>query len=100
MQATLQQVPSAQWPDAQSPSTMQPNPFSFIPQLRMAHCWPAEHWALVVQLPSQRLSEGSQEYGAQGLLVLPEQAPFPSQVLTPDKPSPSQVPVLQTVSAT
>jgi hypothetical protein len=61
LQATLQQVPSAQCPDAQSLSSMQPNPFSFMPQLRTAHCWPAEHWALVVQVPSHRLLVGSQE---------------------------------------
>jgi len=32
--------------------------------------------------------------------MLPEHAPFPSQVFTPDRPSPSQVPLLQTVSVT
>jgi len=32
--------------------------------------------------------------------MLPAQVPLPSQVLIPDKPSPSQVPVLQIVSAT
>lgn len=34
------------------------------------------------------------------MLVPPEHTPFPSQVFTPERPSPSQVPVLQTVSAT
>jgi len=44
--------------------------------------------------------EVSQEYGAHGLLMLPEQAPFPSQDFMPDNPSPSQAPVSQIVPAT
>ena len=61
LQATLQQVPSEQYPDAQSLSMVHSKPFSFIPQLRTAQDCPAEHWALVAQLASQRLLPGSQE---------------------------------------
>jgi hypothetical protein len=100
LHATLQQVPSEQWPEAQSPSLLQAKPFSFMPQLRWAHCCPAAHWALLVQLPSHRLVVGSHEYGAQGRLMPPAHAPLPSQIFTPDSPSPSQMPVLQMVSAT
>jgi hypothetical protein len=37
-QATLQQTPSAQKPDAQSAATLQLAPFIFLPQLALTHC--------------------------------------------------------------
>jgi hypothetical protein len=49
LQATLQQTPSVQKPEVQSLSFAHLAPFSFKPQLRFTHCWPAMHWELVVQ---------------------------------------------------
>lgn len=52
-----------------------------------------------MQLSKHVLVAGLQEYGVHGLLVAPEQAPLPSQDLSPDSPSPSQVPLSQVVPA-
>ena len=49
-QATLQQTPSAQKPDAQSLPTLQVAPFIFLPQLLLTHCWPPAHWLDCVQV--------------------------------------------------
>ena len=59
-QATLQQTPSVQWPEVQSSSPLQVDPFIFLPQLLFTHCWPAAHWALVVQVVAHLLMPGSQ----------------------------------------
>jgi hypothetical protein len=61
LQATLQQTPSAQCPEAQSLSSAQSKLLSFKPQLRAVHCCPAEHSSLVVQLLWQRLLPGLHE---------------------------------------
>jgi hypothetical protein len=61
LQATLQHTPSEQCPDAQSLSLKQPELLSLRPQLRTVQLCPAEHWELVVQLPSHRLLVESQE---------------------------------------
>jgi hypothetical protein len=60
LQATLQQVPFAQCPEAQSASPWHPKPFNCGPQLRAEHCTLAEHCASVVQLDWHRLDFGSQ----------------------------------------
>jgi len=54
-QATLQQMLSAQKPDAQSPFTLHVAPFIFLPQLEPTHCWPATHWLDCVHVSKQAL---------------------------------------------
>jgi hypothetical protein len=50
LQATLQQTPSAQKPEAQSSGFWQAAPFMRGPQLPLTHWWPLTHWLLVVQV--------------------------------------------------
>lgn len=98
VQATLQQYPSAQWPEAQS--SLPPGhgkPFSFKPQRLAEQVWSAAQSELSVHCPAHWLVFGSHVYGAHGTLTSSEQEPLPSQALAFTTPSPSQVPFLQRV---
>jgi hypothetical protein len=75
----LQQTPSAQKPETQSPALVQGAAFIFLPQLPATHCWPGAHWLFCVQLPKHAPAVASQEYGAQMAVGLGLQRPLPSQ---------------------
>jgi hypothetical protein len=56
----LQQTPSTQKSEAQSPLVRQTAPLALLPHLSATHCFPATHWASVVQVVAQRLVADSQ----------------------------------------
>jgi hypothetical protein len=99
-QATAQQTPSEQKPDAHSPSFAQLEPFILGPQLPFTHCTPIAQSAFDVQDAKQSCLPGSHEYGAQTLASPAPQVPLPSQVLMFVTAAPSQVPGVQTVPMT
>jgi hypothetical protein len=78
-QATLQQTPSAQKPDAQSSAVLQGAPFIFLPQLPFTHCWPVAHWLVSVHDWKHAPAVPSQAYGAQIAVGLGLHWPLPSQ---------------------
>jgi len=52
-QARLHQTPSAQWPEAHSPSILHWAPFIFGPQLPPTHFWPVTQSASLAQVAKQ-----------------------------------------------
>jgi hypothetical protein len=60
LQATLQQTPSTQKPEAQSLASPQVAPLALLPHLSATHCWPAAQRASVAHVFAQRWVAGSQ----------------------------------------
>jgi hypothetical protein len=56
----LQQTPSTQKPEAQSPPVWQTAALALLPHRPATHCFPATHSASVVQVVAQRLVAGTQ----------------------------------------
>jgi hypothetical protein len=98
-QATLQQMPSAQKPEAQSVFALQVAPFIFKPQLEFTHCWLPAHWLVCVHESKQAPVVWSQENGAQMTVGPGRQRPMPSHAWAPTTASPSHMPGPQAVPA-
>jgi hypothetical protein len=96
-QATLQQRPSAQNPDAQSAFFAQRAPRGLGPQLPATHLMPFAQSPSVMHAVAHWLVEGSQPKGAQTVSGPGLQRPPESQTKTPPTCEPSQAPGLQTV---
>ena len=78
-QPTLQQTPSVQKPDAQSPSFEQTAPRGFSPQLPFTHVTPLTQSRSDRHVTTQAFVAGSQLYGAQIVAGPALQRPSPSQ---------------------
>jgi hypothetical protein len=99
LQATLQQTPSAQKPEAQSPFALQTAPRGLGPQLPATHLTPpaqslslehvAKHWPVFASHPK----------GAHTVAGPGRQRPSPSQTSTPVTDAPSHEPAAHTVPA-
>jgi hypothetical protein len=78
LQASAQQTPSAQKPEAHSAAVVHIWPFCLGPQLPLTHWWPIWQSALV----SHRLLQAppTQRKGGQSWIPCGRQAPWPSQV--------------------
>ena len=63
LQATLQQTPSAQWPEAHSASALHEAASIFTPQLPLRQVWPATQSASLEQPSKQAILVSSQEKG-------------------------------------
>jgi hypothetical protein len=92
LQATLQQRPSVQNPDAQSASAAQAAPRDFFPQLPFTHLTPSTQSVSPAQVGKQALVLASQLYGAQTVENPALHSPLPSQTSTPVTAAPVQVP--------
>jgi hypothetical protein len=91
-QATAQQTPSVQKPDAQSPSFAQLEPFILSPQLPFMHCTLGAQSASVVQAVEQSCLFASHEYGTHTLAAPATHVPLPSHVLMFVTAAPAQAP--------
>ena len=78
LQATLQQTPSAQWPEEHSESAWQEAPNIFGPQLPSLQVWPFTQSVSTEQVGKQALVELLQEKGAHTVDAAGLQVPFPS----------------------
>jgi hypothetical protein len=96
----LQQTPSLQKPDAQSPSFVQTAPRGLGPQLPFTHVIPSAQSTLDRQVTTHALVLASQLNGAQIVDGPALQRPCPSQTLTPMTAAPEHDPGLQIVPAT
>ena len=76
--AVSQQTPSAQWPLAQSVSTLQPRPLAFTPHEPLLQGMGALHCAELVQLVKHAVAP--QRKGAQSVVVPALQTPIPLHV--------------------
>ncbi len=99
-QATLQQKPSAQKPDAHCLDTVQTAPIGFRPQLPFTHLTLDAQSASDEQVEMQAFWLESQLNGAQTVAAPGVQAPAPSHTWMPATDAPSQVPARQTVPVT
>jgi len=99
-QPTLQQTPSAQKPEAQSPSLVQLAPDGLGPQLPFTHRVPATQSALDRHALMQARVAASQLNGAQIVAGPGLQWPTPSQTLTPTTDASAHAPALHTVPET
>src|SRR6185312_7651664 len=99
-QATLQQNPSAQKPDAHWAALEQAAPMGRLPQLPFTHLTLAAQSASEAQLVVQAPLRVSQLKGAQMVAGPGVQLPAPSQTRIPPSEAPLQVPGWQTVPAT
>jgi hypothetical protein len=99
-QPTLQQKPSVQKPDAQSPSFAQTAPRGLSPQLPLTQVTPLTQSRSERQVTTQAFVAGSQPYGAQIVAGPALQRPPPSQTLIPLTAAFSHAPPLHTVPAT
>ena len=100
MQATLQQKPSAQKPEAHCDASEQAAPTGRRPQLPFTHLTLAAQSLSEVQLVKQALLRVSQLKGAQMVAGPGVQLPAPSQTRIPPSDAPLQVPGWQTVPET
>lgn len=100
LQATLQQNPSAQKPEAHWVDALQTAPIGRLPQLPFTHLTLPAQSASDEQLVTQVLVLLSQLKGAQMVAGPGVQVPEPSQTLIPPTEAPSQVPAWQTVPLT
>ena len=81
-QAELQQTPSVQKPEEQSPSLRQDAPLMRLPQLPLeSQVWPATHWS--EELQWSRHAPAPQVNGTQMMMGPVWQLPAPSQTLWP-----------------
>jgi hypothetical protein len=96
----LQQKPSVQKPDAQSPSFEQTAPRGFGPQLPLTQVTPLTQSASERQVTTQAFVVASQSYGAQMVVGPDLQRPSPSQTWIPITAPLPQAPGLQTAPAT
>ena len=96
-QATLQQTPSVQKPDAQSPAFVHVPPFSFNPQLWFTHAMPATQSASVVH--DGLHAPDTQRNGVQSCSPGGLHVPTPSQVPAVLRRSPAHDGSEHTVSA-
>ena len=96
----LQQTPSVQNPDAQSPSLLHTAPRGLGPQLPFTHETPSAQSPLDWHVTTQALVLESQLNGAQIVAGPALQRPCPSQTLTPMTAAPAHDPGLQIVPAT
>ena len=99
-QPTLQQTPSAQNPEAQSPSLPHSAPGGLGPQLPFTQRIPGTQSALDRQVLMQARVAESQLNGAQIVAGPGLQWPSPSQTLTPTTDSSEHAPGLHTVPET
>jgi hypothetical protein len=99
-QASAQQTPSVQKPEAQSVLFAQLVPFILRPQLPLMHCTPRPQSLFAVQAPKQSCLLTSHEYGEHTFGSAGAHDPAPSHVWMPVTAAPSQVPALQTVPMT
>jgi hypothetical protein len=99
-QATLQQNPSAQKPDAHCLDAEQTAPIGLRPQLPFTHLTFEAQSASEEQVAMQALVLESQLNGAQTVAAPGVQAPPPSQTRIPPTEAPSQEPAWQTVPVT
>jgi hypothetical protein len=97
-QATLQQTPSTQLPDAQRSAVWHGCPLRDLPQAPPRHCCPAAQSELVVHASAHRLVVGSQVYGKHGAGGAGAQVPLPSQEDPPATESPAHAPSWQGVA--
>jgi len=79
-QASAQQTPSVQKPEAQSELFVQPVPFILRPQLPFMHCTPRPQSLFAVQAPKQSCLLTSHEYGRQTFGSAGAHVPAPSHV--------------------
>jgi hypothetical protein len=98
-QATLQQTPSVQNPDAQSPSLLQTAPEGFGPQLPLTQTTPGAQSPFDLQVTTQASVAVSQSKGAQIVAGPALQWPVPSQTSTSTTAPFEHVPGLHTVPA-
>ena len=99
LQATLQQKPSAQNPEAHWDASLQMAPAGRLPQLPFMQFTFEAQSASDVQLVTQALVLGSQLNGAQMVAGPGVQLPAPSHMRMPLTEAPSHVPGWQTVPA-
>jgi hypothetical protein len=97
-QATLQQRPSAQKPDAHSGPFAHLAPLSLRPQLPATHFVPAQSLS-PAQVAKHAFVAPSQLNGEQTVVGPSLQCPLPSQTSAPVTAAPLQVPAWQTVPA-
>ncbi len=95
----MQQILSAQKPEAQSPFALHVAPFILRPQLAFTHCWPLEHWFVCVQASKHAPVAGSHEKGTQMTEGPGRQRPRPSHERAPTTASPSHIPLPHWVPA-
>jgi hypothetical protein len=100
LQATLQQTPSAQKPDAQSVFFWHTAPGGLGPQLPFTQLTPSAQSVLDLHVTTQALVAASQLNGAQIVAGPDLQRPCPSHTLTPTTAPSEQEPALQIVPAT
>jgi hypothetical protein len=98
-QATLQQTPSAQKPEAHSLAFVQTAPCGFGPQLPSTHLTPGTQSASERQSGKHCPPAVSQLKGAQMVCGPAWQRPAPSQTSSPVTAAPSQVPGWHTIPA-
>jgi hypothetical protein len=98
--AMLQQTPSVQKPEAQSPSLLHTAPRGLGPQLPFTHAMPGTQSALDWQVTTQASVVSSQLNGAQIVAGPALHRPSPSQTLTPMTAASEHIPGLQIVPAT
>jgi hypothetical protein len=99
VQATLQQTPSAQKPEAHCDPAWQTAPSGLGPQLPFTHLDPTQSLS-EAQVAAQAPVIASQVNGAQMTVGPAVQVPSPSQTRPPMTAAPSQVPGAQVVPAT
>jgi hypothetical protein len=78
LQATLQQRPSVQKPEAHSLAAVHTAPRGFLPQLPSTHGWPSTQSVSARHDEKHWFFEGSQSYGAQTMAAPGLQRPVPS----------------------
>jgi hypothetical protein len=99
-QATLQQTPSVQKPDAQSSLLVQTAPGGLGPQLPFTQTTPLTQSALDRHVATQARVSLSQLNGAQMIAGPALHRPCPSQTLPPTTALSAHAPALHTVPAT
>jgi hypothetical protein len=97
LQATLQQTPSAQNPEAQSAFAAHTAPRGLGPQLPLTHFTPPVQSPSLAHVEKHLFVLVSQSKGAHTVAGPGLHRPAPSQTLTLPTDAPSQVPALQTV---
>lgn len=100
VQATLQQNPSAQNPEAHWAEAVQTAPMGRLPQLPFTHLTLGAQSASDEQLTTQLFVLLSQLNGAQMVAGPGVQSPAPSHTRMPPTDAPSQAPAWQTVPET
>jgi hypothetical protein len=99
-QAELQQTPSTQNPDMQSPLPVHGRPLPSSPQRPLKHLVPVTHWASDTQVVSQAVSEALHTtMGVQATVGAARHMPMPSQREAARAMPPLQVLLAQTVPA-